>query len=82
MSSALTMPTLEAQSFACVLSILKSIDIVVKFFFNGKGRSGLKLIVSPPSNRSDQDALQMVLKKFFTVFTLNYPNQSSEKDDN
>nr|GEV77408.1 hypothetical protein [Tanacetum cinerariifolium] len=82
MPSVLTRPTLEAQSFDCVLSILKSIDLVVKFFVNGKGRSGPQLIVSPPSNRSDKDALQMVLKKLFTVFPLNPSNQSSEKDDN
>ncbi|GJU30927.1 armadillo-like helical domain-containing protein [Tanacetum coccineum] len=82
MPSVLTMPTLEAQSFDCVLSILKSIDLVVKFFVNGRGRSGPQLIVSPPYNRSDQDALQMVLKKLFTVFPLNPTKQSSEKDDN
>nr|GEU39600.1 hypothetical protein [Tanacetum cinerariifolium] len=81
MPSALTMPTLEAQSFACVLSILRSIDLVVIFFVNGKRRSRLQLIVSPPSNRSDQDALQMVLKKLFTIFPLN-PNQPLKKVDN
>ncbi|KAI3713299.1 hypothetical protein L1987_71874 [Smallanthus sonchifolius] len=61
---------MEAQSFDCVLSILKSIDLVVKFFVNGKG------------NRSDQDMLQMLLKKLFGVFPLNPTHQSSEKGDN
>ncbi|KAI3813070.1 hypothetical protein L1987_17786 [Smallanthus sonchifolius] len=62
--------TMEAQSFDCVLSILKSIDFVVKFFVNGKG------------NRSDQDVLQMLLKKLFGIFPLNPTHQSSEKGDN
>ncbi|KAI7732166.1 hypothetical protein M8C21_028920, partial [Ambrosia artemisiifolia] len=62
--------TMEAQSFDCVLSILKSIDIVVKFFVYGKGA------------RSDQDVLQTLLKKLFSVFPLHPTHQSSEKGDN
>ncbi|KAK1438756.1 hypothetical protein QVD17_04566 [Tagetes erecta] len=62
--------TMEAQSFDCVLSILKSIDAVVKFFVNEK------------DTRSDQDVLQMLLKKLFGVFPLNPTHQSSEKGGN
>ncbi|KAL8200810.1 hypothetical protein R6Q57_012149 [Mikania cordata] len=62
--------TTEAQSFDCVLSILKSIDAVVKFFVYGKG------------NSSDQDALQVLLKKLFGVFPLKPTHQSSEKGGN
>lgn len=73
MPSVQTMPNLETQSFDCVLSILKSIHLVVKFFVYGNPK------VSPPSNRRDQDVLQMLLKKLFTVFPLNPTHQSSEK---
>ncbi|CAH1415695.1 unnamed protein product [Lactuca virosa] len=76
MPSVQTMPNLETQSFDCVLSILKSIHLVVKFFVYGNPK------VSPPSNRRDQDVLQMLLKKLFTVFPLNPTHQSSEKEDN
>nr|XP_043635308.1 uncharacterized protein LOC122606512 [Erigeron canadensis] len=81
MPSVLTMPTLEAQSFDCVLSILKSIDFVVKFFVYGNGRNQ-QAEVSLTSNRRDQDMLQIVLKKLFVVFPLNPAHQSSGKDDN
>ncbi|XP_024993388.1 uncharacterized protein LOC112527160 isoform X1 [Cynara cardunculus var. scolymus] len=77
-----TMPILEPQSFDCVLSILKSIDLVVKFFVYGNSKSGQQLKVSQPSDRRDQDVLQKLLKKLFDVFPLNPPHQSSEKDDN
>lgn len=74
-----TMPSLETQSFDCVLSILKSIHLVVKFFVCGNGTSGQQ----PPSNpRRDQDVLQVLLKKLFAVFPLNRTHQSSEKEDN
>lgn len=82
MPSVQTLPILEAQSFDCVLSILKSIDLVVKFFVYGNSRSGQQLKASPPSNRRDLDVLQKLLKKLFDVFPLNPPHQSSEKDDN
>ncbi|KAJ9549970.1 hypothetical protein OSB04_022513, partial [Centaurea solstitialis] len=82
MPSVQTMPILEAQSFDCVLSILKSIDFVVKFFVYGNSKSGQHLQVPPPSNRRDLDVLQKLLKKLFDVFPLNQPHQSSEKDDN
>ncbi|MFS8032386.1 putative pre-rRNA-processing protein Ipi1 [Helianthus anomalus] len=62
--------TMEAQTYDCVLSILKSIDVVVKFFVYGKG------------TRTDQDVLQMLLKKLFGVFPLHPTHQSSEKGDN
>ncbi|CAI9274234.1 unnamed protein product [Lactuca saligna] len=76
MPSVQIMPNLETQSFDCVLSLLKSIHLVVKFFVYGNPK------VSPPSNRRDQDVLQMLLKKLFTVFPLNPTHQSSEKEDN
>ncbi|KAK9052330.1 hypothetical protein SSX86_028959 [Deinandra increscens subsp. villosa] len=62
--------TMEAHAFDCVLSILRSIEVVVNFFVYGKG------------NRSDQDALQIILKKLFSVFPLNPTHHSSEKGDN
>ncbi|XP_076896542.1 uncharacterized protein LOC143549537 [Bidens hawaiensis] len=61
--------TMESQSFDCLLSILKSIDVIVKFFVYGKG------------NRGDQDVLQIILKKLFGVFPLIPTHQSSEKGD-
>ncbi|KAJ0559011.1 putative pre-rRNA-processing protein Ipi1 [Helianthus annuus] len=73
---------METQSYDCVLSILKSIDLVVKFFVNGKGRSAKQLKVSLPSNGSDQVVLQKLLKKLFVLFPLNPTHQSSEKVEN
>ncbi|GKA27211.1 hypothetical protein Tco_0713379 [Tanacetum coccineum] len=48
---ALIMPTLEAQSFACVLSLLKSIDIVVNSFVNGKGKTAIYSLTTFQQNR-------------------------------
>ncbi|KAL4562598.1 hypothetical protein LXL04_026624 [Taraxacum kok-saghyz] len=74
-----TSPSLETQSFDCVLSILKSIHLVVKFIVHG---NGTQLKVSPPLGRRDENVLQMLLKKLFVVFPLNRTHESSEKEDN
>lgn len=74
-----SVPALETQSFDCVLSILKSIHVVVKFFVYGNGTSGQQL---KASNTRDEDVLQMLLNKLFAVFPLNRTHESSEKEDN
>lgn len=79
------MPQLDAQSFDCVLSILQSIDLVVKFFVQEIDKSGVELQVtlSPHAKPDvkDQLVLPVLLKKLLDVFPLNPTHQLSEKDD-
>ncbi|KAL3536032.1 hypothetical protein ACH5RR_004493 [Cinchona calisaya] len=79
-----TMPLADSQSFDCVLFILQSIDVVVKFFV-----CEMKKTENVPSlyeRGPDADVLDKVLspaifKKLWEVFPLNPVHRNSDKDD-
>ncbi|XP_043815771.1 uncharacterized protein LOC110623015 isoform X3 [Manihot esculenta] len=68
---------LDAQSFDCLHNILKSIDLVVRFFVYGTEKDNRE---SHPS-MWDQSISSVLLKKFVGVFPLNPVLHLSEKDD-
>ncbi|XP_055961555.1 uncharacterized protein LOC126676537 isoform X2 [Mercurialis annua] len=72
-----SMPSLDAQSFDCMLSILRSIDLVVRFLVYGtdKGNS------ETHHSLWDPNTLSVSLKKLFAMFPLNPVHHLSEKDD-
>lgn len=79
-----TMPVLDAQSFDCMLGILQSMDIAVKFFIYGtnKGKSEYQ----PPHGVPDvtvwdENLSSLLMKKVLQVFPLNPTHELSEKDD-
>ncbi|RVW44550.1 hypothetical protein CK203_083107 [Vitis vinifera] len=77
---------LDAQSFDCMLYILQSIDLAVRFFVYGTGKSQPGLCSSihpyegPDMTMWDQDVSPVVLKKLLVVFPLNQRHDLSEKD--
>lgn len=77
---------LDAQSFDCMLYILQSIDLAVRFFVYGTGKSQPGLCSSihpyegPDMTMWDQDVSPVVLKKLLVVFPLNPRHDLSEKD--
>lgn len=82
-SAVQNVPSLDAQSFDCMLSILHSIDLSVSFFVyvNDEGRLEI-----PPSEEGFFDATMrpetistILLKKFLVLFPLNPDHQFSEK---
>ncbi|XP_057491227.1 uncharacterized protein LOC130776972 isoform X3 [Actinidia eriantha] len=82
-----TMPHLDAQSFDCMLSILQSIDHVVRFFAYWIENSQQELQVSMPPNEGPDVTIQgltitpSLLKKLFDLFPLNPKRHLSGKDD-
>ena len=76
---------LDAQSFDCMLYILQSIDLAVRFFVYGTGKSQPGLCSSihpyegPDMTMWDQDVSPVVLKKLLVVFPLNPRHDLSEK---
>ncbi|XP_059668653.1 uncharacterized protein LOC132313744 [Cornus florida] len=81
------MPLLDAQSFDCMLFILQSIDLVVRFFVYGIGESQQQLRASKPPHEGPgittwgQTVSPVLLKKLFDVFPLNSLHHLPEKDD-
>ncbi|KAA8518460.1 hypothetical protein F0562_015934 [Nyssa sinensis] len=80
-------PLLDAQSFDCMLFILQSIDLVVRFFAYGidKNQQELRVSISrhegPDVTIQGQTILPILLKKLLGVFPLNGMHHLSEKDD-
>ncbi|XP_008241050.1 PREDICTED: uncharacterized protein LOC103339529 isoform X2 [Prunus mume] len=73
---------LDKQSFDCMLSILHSINLAVKFFFYMTDEG--KLESRPSQEGLDVTMLTIsmtLLKKLLVLFPLNMTNQLSEKDD-
>ncbi|VVA15395.1 PREDICTED: testis-expressed [Prunus dulcis] len=73
---------LDQQSFDCMLSILHSINLAVKFFFYMTDEG--KLESRPSQEGLDVTMLTIsmtLLKKLLVLFPLNMTNQLSEKDD-
>ncbi|CAK9180770.1 unnamed protein product [Ilex paraguariensis] len=83
-----TMPLLDAQSFDCMLSILQSIDLVVRSFGYGihKGPQP-EIQVFPPRfgrsdvTRRDQAISPVLLKKLWDLFPLKSVHHLSDKDE-
>jgi pre-rRNA-processing protein IPI1 len=69
---------LDSQSFDCMLSILTSIDLVVKFFVNGVSKSNKDLQVGG----WNQTFSSVFLKKIFNLFPVNPTWHLSDKEDN
>ncbi|KAJ6406758.1 hypothetical protein OIU84_010300 [Salix udensis] len=67
--------SLDAQSFDCMLSILRSIDLAVSFFIHGI------LQGHPESQPLDQSFSSVLLKKLLSVFPLCPTHRLSGKDD-
>ncbi|XP_028067977.1 uncharacterized protein LOC114270634 isoform X2 [Camellia sinensis] len=82
-----TMRHLDVQSFDCMLFILQSIDLVVRFFAYGIDNSQHELQVSMlPCEGLDatirsQTIMPSSLKKLFDLFPLNPTHHLSGKDD-
>ncbi|KAI7991081.1 Testis-expressed protein 10 [Camellia lanceoleosa] len=82
-----TMRHLDVQSFDCMLFILQSIDLVVRFFAHGIDNSQHELQVSMlPYEGLDatirgQTIMPSSLKKLFDLFPLNPTHHLSGKDD-
>ncbi|KAI8562907.1 hypothetical protein RHMOL_Rhmol03G0071900 [Rhododendron molle] len=82
-----TMTQLDPQSFDCMLSILKCIDLVVKFFADGISDCQQELQVSMPSCEGLAATIQgptimpSFLKTLFDLFPLNLTYHLSGKDD-
>ncbi|KAG6753043.1 hypothetical protein POTOM_043087 [Populus tomentosa] len=67
--------SLDAQSFDCMLNILRSIDLAVAFFIHGIKQG------HPESPPLDQSISSVLLKKLLVVFPLSPMHHLSEKDD-
>ncbi|KAM7499953.1 hypothetical protein LguiA_024367 [Lonicera macranthoides] len=77
-----TMTQLDSQSFDCMLSILRSIDLVVKFFVHGINKSQKELqIARPDVILWNQTFSPVFLKKLFDVFPVNPTRHLSDKED-
>ncbi|KAL2503103.1 ARM repeat superfamily protein [Forsythia ovata] len=82
-----TIPQLEAPSFDCMLLILQSIDLVVRFLVCGIGRSRqdsqtlLPPKQKPDTTMCDQFISLAMLKKLWGIFPLNLVHHPSKKDD-
>ena len=68
---------LDAQSFDCMLYILQSIDLAVRFFVYGTAKSGpgscssIHPYEGPDMTMWDQDVSPVVSKKLLAIFPLN-----------
>uniref|UniRef100_A0A6N2MKF3 Uncharacterized protein n=1 Tax=Salix viminalis TaxID=40686 RepID=A0A6N2MKF3_SALVM len=67
--------SLDAQSFDCMLNILRSLDHAVKFFIHGVQQG------HPEPPPVDQSFSSVLLKKLLVVFPLSPMHHLSEKDD-
>jgi len=65
--------SLDAQSFDCMLNILRSIDLAVAFFIHGIQQG------HPESPPLDQSFSSVLLKKLLVVFPLSPMHHLSEK---
>lgn len=81
-----TMPLLDAQSFDCLLFILQSIDIVVKFFAYEMKKTGKSWhnVLSHYGRRPGAGILDQVIspamfKKIWEVFPLNPIHHNADK---
>lgn len=76
---------LDAQSFDCMLYVLQSIDLAVRFFTYGTCKSQPRLYSSihpyqgPDMTMWDKDVSPVVLKKLLVVFPLNPRDNLSAK---
>ena len=80
------MQLLDVQSFDCVLFILQSIDIVVKFFAfeMNKGEKSWQYVPSLYERGPDADILDhfmspAIFKKLWELFPLNLIHRNSDK---
>ncbi|XP_007027964.2 PREDICTED: uncharacterized protein LOC18598398 [Theobroma cacao] len=74
-----SMPQLDAQSFDCILSILQSIDIAVRFFIYGNHEESPE--ANPLQVTWDQTLLSGLSKKLLGVFPLYPKHHLSVKED-
>ncbi|XP_019055083.1 PREDICTED: testis-expressed sequence 10 protein homolog isoform X2 [Nelumbo nucifera] len=81
------MSSLDAQSFDCMLYLLRSIDLSVKFFLYGIDKHQTDFGVTKPTyNEKDMPvwgeiATPVFLRKFLEVFPLNQLHNTSGKDE-
>ncbi|XP_030525125.1 uncharacterized protein LOC115737229 isoform X2 [Rhodamnia argentea] len=78
-----TMPSLEFQSFDCMLCILQSIDRAVKFFISriDKAKSDLQPTLGGATLTTlDQGVVSVILKRLCVLFPLNAAHRVSQKD--
>ncbi|XP_056161020.1 uncharacterized protein LOC115685680 isoform X2 [Syzygium oleosum] len=78
-----SMPSLEFQSFDCMLCILQSIDLAVKFFISriGKAESDLQATLGGATLTTlDQGVASVILKRLCVLFPLNAAHCVSQKD--
>lgn len=77
-----SMPSLEFQSFDCMLCILQSIDLAVKFFISriGKAESDLQTTLGGATLTTlDQGVASVILKRLCVLFPLNAAHCVSQK---
>lgn len=83
----LNMTLLDGQSFDCMLHILHSIDLSVRFLVNEIDKSKqdrrfpIKSYEGPDMTMLGQEFISDLLKKLFDVFPLSPRHHLSEKDD-
>ncbi|KAF8012918.1 hypothetical protein BT93_I0932 [Corymbia citriodora subsp. variegata] len=78
-----SMPSLEFQSFDCMLSILQSIDLAVKFFISriDKAESDLPSTTGGATLTTlDQGVASVILKRLCVLFPLNAAHRVLQKD--
>ncbi|KAI6677920.1 hypothetical protein NL676_038716 [Syzygium grande] len=78
-----SMPSLEFQSFDCMLCILQSIDLAVKYFISriGKAESDLQTTLGGATLTTlDQGVASVILKRLCVLFPLNAAHCVSQKD--
>ncbi|XP_065870962.1 uncharacterized protein [Euphorbia lathyris] len=71
-----SLPMLDGQSFDCMVSILQSIDLVVRYFVSGTDKVNL----DSHSPMWDQVISSVLLKKLFAKFPVNPVHHLSVKD--
>ncbi|XP_024016945.1 uncharacterized protein LOC21387601 isoform X2 [Morus notabilis] len=80
-------PSLDAQSFDCMLSLLQSMDHSIRFFLHITGGGNLESEPSPGGLEADiwtetiSTLSKVLLKKLLVLFPLNSIHQVSEKSD-
>lgn len=78
-----SLPSLEFQSFDCMLTILQSIDLAVKFFIAtiDKSESDLQTTLGGATLATlDQGVASVILKRLCVLFPLNPAHHASQKD--
>lgn len=87
MSEGYSQPLLDSHSFDCMLSILQSIDLVVRYNVHGIGKYQQDLHLSMSYVASSEFCLQsekfpsLVLDRLFAVFPMQPTRSLSEEDD-